>query len=120
MQDIEKSRVEYVQRLETQLEHMAKELDKYKQIAETWEPKITTVTEPSTQRTTFGLSFGGKLVHATVTQQYLAETDLNSAASTIVDALVESLVVEQLRKKIMPDVERNQQNARATVGAGKW
>ena len=120
MQDIEKSRVEYVQRLETQLEHMAKELDRYKQIADTWEPKFTTVTDPNSQKTTFGLSFGGKLVHATVTHQYLAETDLNSASSTIVDALVESLVTEQLRKKIMPDVERNQKNARATSGAGQW
>lgn len=120
MDDIEKSRVAYVQQLETKLQHLQAEYEKYKAAAEKWEPKVTVLSDPKTQKTTIGLQFGGKHVHATVTAQWLCEMDQTGAVTGIVDALVESLVVEQLRKVIAPEVERAQKGAKAVEGAGKW
>ncbi len=120
MDDIEKNRATYVQQLETKLQHAQAELDKFKTIAEKWEPKITVATDPKTQKTTFGLQFGGKHVHATVTADWLCQMDSTGATSAVVDALVESLVVAELRKVIAPEVERAQHGAKAVAGAGKW
>ena len=120
MDDIEKNRVTYVQQLETKMQHMQAEYEKYKAIADKWEPKITVLADPKTQKTTIGLEFGGKHVHATVTHDWLCQMDSTGAVSGIVDALVESLVVEQLRKVVAPEVERAQKGAKATAGAGKW
>lgn len=120
MEDFEKNRIEYVQQLETQLAHLRGEYTRYKEIAEMWEPRITVKTNPTEQTTTFGLQFGGKMVHATVTNTYLAQTDSTSANSSIVDALVESLVVEKISKLLLPEVQRTQAGARISEGAGKW
>lgn len=120
MEDIEKSRVAYVQHLETQIKHLQAEHDRYKEIADKWEPRVTVVTDPATNKTSFGLEFGGKRVHATVSQNYLVEMDSTGATSDIVDALVESLVVDQLRKVVAPEVDRAQRSAKTTSGAGKW
>lgn len=120
MDDIEKNRVTYVQQMETKLQHMQTEYEKYKAIAEKWEPKITVKTDTGTQKITFGLQFGGKFVHATVGADWLAGMDSTGATSTIVDALVESLVVAEIRKVVQPDVERIQAGVKAVQGAGKW
>lgn len=120
MDDIEKTRVTHVHQMELRLQHLQQEHDRYKAIAEKWEPVITTKTDPATQKSTFGLRFGGKNVQATVTSQYLCEMDTTTAISAIVDALVESLVVSQLRQVVAPELERVQASAKATVGAGKW
>lgn len=120
MEDIEKARAEYVTRLEAQMQHLQAEYGKYKEIAERWEPKVTVKTDTQTQTVTVGLQFGGKYVHATVPAAYLQQVDETSAVSTVTDALVESLVVEHIRKAVAPELARAQQGAKAVEGAGKW
>jgi hypothetical protein len=120
MEDFEKNRVTHVQQMEATVKHLRAEHDRYKAIAEKWEPVVTVQTDANTQKTKFGLRFGGKNVHATVSSNFLQEMDSTGATSQIVNALVESLVVEQLTKVIRPEVERAQQGANATLGAGKW
>lgn len=120
LHDMEKSRAVHVLNLEQTLEHMRAEHDKYKTLAEKWEPVVTTEIDAVSGKTKFGLRFGGKNVHATVTTQFLTEMDSPGATAAIVDALVESLVVEQLRLVVRPSVERAQNGAKAVLGAGKW
>lgn len=118
MEDHEKNRTEYVHMLEKQIAHLTAEHDKYKAIAEQWQPKFHAVQE--TDVTTFNLSLGGRMVHCKVTPQYLQEVDLTSGTSTVLQALAESLVFDQFRKVITPEFDRVQRNAKATMGAGKW
>lgn len=120
MDDIEKNRVQYVQQIETKLSHLQTEYEKYKALADKWEPKLTVKTETETGKVTFGLQFGGKFVHATVSPEYLVQMDNTTATSEISDALVESLVVSEIRKIIAPEVERLQRGAKTTSNAGKW
>ena len=120
MEDMEKNRVTYVQQMEAKLGHLQTEYEKYKAIAERWEPQITVQANTETNKTTFGLQFGGKFVHATVTHDWLIGMDNTGATSAIVDALVESLVVSEIRKIVAPEVARVQQGAQASEGAGKW
>lgn len=118
--DIEKNRAEYVQRIETQFAHIKGEYEKYKAIADKWEPRVTVSTDVETGKVSFGLKFGGKHVHATVTQQWLSQMDETSAVSSIVDALVESLVVAELRQVFVPEVKRLQAAAKTIQTAGNW
>jgi hypothetical protein len=118
--DIEKNRAIYVQQLETKMAHLQSEYDRFKTLAEKWEPRITVKTEPETRKTTFGLQYGGKHVHATVTDLWLAQNDQTTATSSIVDALVESLVSSILRDVIEPEVARAKRGAEAIQTAGKW
>lgn len=120
MNDIEKSRVAYVQQLETKLAHLQNEYEKHKAIADKWEPRVTVKTDTETGKVTFGLQFGGKYVHATVSQNYLAQMDTTTATSEICDALVESLVVSELRKIFAPEIERMSRGAFSVTNAGKW
>ena len=118
MEDFEKSRVEHVQQMEVRMRHLAEAHDKYKAIAEQWEPKLTVVQD--SKQVTFGLEFGGKRTHATIDATYLANADAASATTAIVDALIESLVCEQIRKVVRPQLEAAQHNVKSISGAGKW
>jgi len=118
--DIDKGRVAHVANMEQQLEHLRAEYDRYKALAEKWEPVITTETDAQTQKTKIGLKFGGKHVHATVTANFLQEMDTTGAVSQITDVLVEGLMAEQLAKVLRPHVERVQKSVIAVAGAGKW
>lgn len=120
MDDMEKSRATHVLTLELSLEHIRAEYLKYKTLAEKWEPVVTTTVDTASGNTTFGLRFGGKNVHATITPSYLLQMDTAGATASIVNALVESLVVDQLRTVIQPIVERAQQGAKAISNAGNW
>lgn len=120
MSSMEKDRPEYVQRLETQIKHLQAEHDRFKTLADLWEPKLTVVSEATTDKIQFGLEFGGKMTHASVSNSYLRFADSVSATTAIVNALVESLVVEKLRAIVQPQVERVIQNALSTASAGKW
>lgn len=120
MNDIEKNRVQYVQQMEQTLSHLTKEYEKFKGLAEKWEPRITTEMNSTAQTVKIGLQFGGKYVHATLTFKALQETDLTTAVSAVADALIESLVVEQLRSVIAPKLDEAMKNAKSIKGAGTW
>lgn len=120
MDDIEKNRAEYVLRLETTLQHANAELRKYREIAEKWEPVLNAEIGTADQVARFTLSFGGKRATATIPFQTLANTDVTTATSAIVDVLVESLAVARLREIVEPEVARLQPSLKAIGGAGKW
>ena len=118
--DIEKNRVEYVHRMEQTVEHLKREHDRYKAIAEKWEPVITTEVDAKTQVVKIGLKFGGKHVHCTLTYGAMQQNTAEDAITSVTDALVESLVVEQIRKAVAPELTKIVAGAKAVAGAGKW
>lgn len=120
MNDMEKNRVDYVQRMEATVEHLTKEYQRYKTLAETWEPKITVKMDAKQELVTVGLQFGGKYVHATITFNHLQNSDLTSVVTSVSDALVESLVDAQLRQLISPELEKAMKSAKSVKGAGTW
>lgn len=118
--DIEKNRVEYVQKMEQTVEHLKREYDRYKAIADKWEPVITTEVDTQKQSVKVGLRFGGKNVHCTLTYQAMQQHTTEDAITSVTDALVESLVVEQIRKAVAPELTKLVAGAKAVAGAGKW
>jgi hypothetical protein len=120
MDDIEKTRVEYVTRLEQTLQHAQAELAKFKAIAEKWEPRLHAELSTADAQARFTLEFGGKRTTATITFTAMAQTDPTTATSAIVDALIESNVASRLRDVVMPEVMRIQPSLKAVAGAGKW
>lgn len=118
--DIEMNRVEYVQQMESQLQHLRGEYERYKAIAEKWEPRATTSVDGDKQLVTVGLEFGGKRSHAQITFTALNHNDQTTVVSAIVDALIESNVAARLREAIEPEVAKLMPNVKMAVGAGKW
>lgn len=120
MDDIEKNRAEYVLRLETNLQHAQSELAKYRDLAEKWEPKLHAEISTVDKQARFTLSFGGKRSTAVVDIGTLAQTDVTTATSAIVDVLIQSNAAARLREVVLPEVERLQPSLKAIEGAGKW
>lgn len=120
MEDNEKNRIEYVNRIEQQLIHLQSEHNRYKAIAEKWEPKFTVQNDLDNKKVLFGLQYAGKYVHATLSHQYLTEVDLTSGVSTVLEALINSLVTEQLKAVMTPEFDKVQKSVKAIQGAGKW
>lgn len=120
MNDMERNRVAYVQQMEQKVEHLTREYQRYKTLAETWEPRVTTEMDAAKQLVKVGLQFGGKHIHATVTFNTLQTTDLTTAISAVTDALVESLVVEKIRGVLAPKLDECMKNAKSVQGAGQW
>lgn len=118
--DIEKSRVTYVQQMENQVQHLRSEHDKYKALADKWEPRVTVINDAKTGAISFGLEFGGKCIHANVSPEFLAQMDAAGACTAILDSLIKGLVEIQLRTVLLPEVQRAQQGVKAIAGAGKW
>lgn len=118
MDDIEKNRAEYVTRLETQLQHAQSELAKYKAVAEKWQPLVNTELNAADAR--FTMSFGGKRATVTVPVEMLRQTDVTTATSAIVDALIGNLVGDRLREAVLPEVQRIQPSLKVIGAAGQW
>lgn len=110
MEDIEKSRIEYVAALELQVKHLQRQLAEYKPAAEKWKPVLAgSITPEKTAR--FTLSFGGKRVTAELSLNEISTAATTDIVSSVVDALTESLVVDVLRAEVRPEVERIKQGA---------
>jgi Lon protease-like protein len=120
MDDNEKNRAEYVARLEAQFQHAQSELAKYREIAEKWQPVLHAEISTTDKQVRFTLSFGGKRSTATVQLNVLQQTDVTTATSAIVDALVQSNVADRLREMVLPEVQRIQPSLKAIGNAGQW
>lgn len=118
--DIEKTRVDYVQTMEIQVRHLQTELDKYKAIAEKWEPRFTAQSDAATQMLAIGLEFGGKRANVKVSENFLHQMDATGATSELLHALINGLVKDQLHAVLKPIVERAQKNVNSVGGAGQW
>lgn len=120
MDDIEKTRVEYVARLEEQLSHMQRQLAEAKQLADKWTPIIggEIVTSDSSVRIT--LAFGGKRTTATLAANIFAEHSVSDLTYSIANTLAESLLVDRIREVIQPEVERLMVGAQSLSKVGKW
>ena len=119
MEDIEKSRVEYVARLEHQVKELQRQLADAKPLAEKWTPVVAgEVAQDGTVRVTLG--FGGKRVTATVTAAAFTTNTAQDLTYSITNTLAESLLVEKISEVIRPEVERLMRGAQSVKGAGKW
>ena len=118
MQDIEKNRVEYVARMEETVQHLKRQLDEVKPLAEKWTPIVASEMVNSQVRIT--LSFGGKRVTGTFPAEAFAGQDVISLTSSVVDTLCESIVVDALRVVVKPEVEKMMHSTKGISGAGKW
>ncbi len=119
MQDIEKSRVEYVARLEEQVRELQRQLGEVKPLAEKWTPIVAgEITQNGEVRVTLG--FGGKRTTATIGQSAFLNNTTHDIANSIANTLAESTLVEQITKVVQPEVERLMHGAKAAAGAGKW
>lgn len=119
MDDIEKSRVEYVARLEQQVQELQRQLGEVKPLAEKWTPVVAgEISQDGTVHVTLG--FGGKRTTATIVLNAFTSNTTADIASSIANTLAESMIVEQVSKLVRPEVERLMQGAKAISGAGKW
>lgn len=119
MDDIEKSRVEYVARLEQQVQELQRQLSEAKPLAEKWTPVVAgEITHGGDVRVT--LAFGGKRTTATISKASFLNNTTHDIANSIANTLAESMLVEQITKVVLPEVERLMHGARVAAGAGKW
>ena len=119
MEDIEKSRVEYVARLEEQVRELHRQLSETKPLAEKWTPVVAgEVEQDGTVRVT--LRFGGKNVTAVVGSSAFISNTAQDLAYSITNTLAESMLVEKIAEVIKPEVERLMIGAKKLHGAGKW
>jgi hypothetical protein len=107
MEDIEKSRAEYVTHLEQQVKHLQEQVAKFKPLAEMWTPVLNGhISDTGSAR--FTLQFGGKRVTGEISAAGLTQMSPADATASVVDTLIESLVVDRLREVVRPEVERIQ------------
>lgn len=120
MEDIEKSRVTHVFEMENQLAHIRAEYDRYKALADKWEPVFVVEHNPSTNKVKVGISFGGKRASVTMGADYLSGMDAGGATANIVSSLTEALVKDQLHAVLLPQIEKARAGALTAQSAGKW
>lgn len=119
MEDIDKTRIEYVARLEQQVAELHRQLSEAQPLAEKWTPVVSGELMPDGEaRVT--LCFGGKRVTATVTGASFRANNVHDLTFSITNTLAESLLVEKISEVIKPEVERLFRGATAMAGAGKW
>jgi hypothetical protein len=120
MDDIEKNRMDYVQRIEEQLQHLQRQLAEVKPLAEKWTPKVSGEISVAENQCRITLVFGGKRTTATFDGAHLATNTTEGLVDSIANTLAESLLVDRIKEVIRPEVERLAVNARTLPGAGKW
>jgi hypothetical protein len=118
MQDIDKTRNEYVMSLEEQVRHLTRLLGEAKPMAEKWTPIVAIANEGETLRVTVG--FGGKRVTVGLPTAMVPNTDIMYLTSTVTDAVMKNLVFDHLAAVIRPELEAAQRQVSSVANAGKW
>jgi Zn-dependent protease with chaperone function len=118
MQDIDKTRNEYVMSLEEQVRHLTRLLGEAKPMADKWTPIVATANEGNILRVTVG--FGGKRVTVALPNAALINNDINWSTSTVTDAVMKNLVFDHLAAVIRPEIEAAQRAVASVASAGKW
>lgn len=119
MEDIEKNRIEYVARLEQQVQELQRQLSEAKPLAEKWTPIVAGEVDQQKQvRITLG--FGGKRTTATIGLDTFTRNTVDDLTFSIANTLAESMLVEKIAEILRPEVERLTSAAKAVNGAGKW
>ncbi len=120
MSDFDTRRVGEIAVLEEQIKSLQEQVNKFRQIAEKWEPRVSSeIVAPNNDGKVI-LQFGGKTIAATFTSSYITSMDLTSATTNVVETLCQSLVAERLRDVVRPEVERLMNNAASLLQVGKW
>lgn len=115
MNDIDKTRLEYVARLEEQVQYLQRELAVYKPLAQKWQPVAS--AKMTQEGAAITLQFGGKQTTGTIGTSTLLDTDLTSLTSSVIDTLCESLMIDRLRDIVSPEVDRMMKGAANVRGA---
>lgn len=118
MNDFEKNRAEYVQRLETQLQQLQHDLGKYRPLAEKWNPVIE--SSQSYLDGEIALRFGGKVKSVKISNQQLTATDVTGLVTAIAGVFAETIFTEQIRDLIEPHIVSLQNTAKAVENVNKW
>lgn len=118
MQDMEKNRVEYVARMEETVQHLKRQLDDAKPLADKWTPQVAVENTGDTVR--FTLAFGGKRVTVGMPTAAFTTSDATTMTSSIVDAMIKNIVFDSLTPMVLPHVEQAIRNVSGIQSAGKW
>lgn len=120
MEDIEKSRVEYVTRLEEQVHYLQSQVSELKPLVEKWKPVVNGEISSDGSQVRITLSFGGKRTTATVAASTFADNTSSDLSYSITNTLAESLLVDRIREVIDPEVQRLREGVQSVKRAGKW
>jgi hypothetical protein len=118
MDDIEKTRHEYVVRLEEQLRYAQLTLSEIKPIANKWAPVVATENTGADLRVTLG--FGGKRTTISVPTANIISGDVTTLTSAIVEAMITNIVQDVMAEQVRPHLEKAKVELTAIAGAGKW
>lgn len=120
MDDIEKSRVEYVSRLEEQVQYLQSQVAELKPLVEKWKPVASGEISSDGSQVRVTLAFGGKRTTATVKTESFASNTSNDITASISNTLAESLLIDRIREVIEPEIQRLKAGVKSISGAGKW
>lgn len=117
--DFEKTRAEYVQSLETKVQHLQRQLQDLQSQAH-WIPQVNNVMDSSERTVRTTLVFGGKRVTTTLTYDALTQASAGDATSAVLDSFWTNLISGRLREIVEPEITRSKEGVMAIQGAGKW
>lgn len=118
MTDFDTRRIGEIALLEEKLENALKTGAGYKMIAERWQPRAA--SELIDGKAKISLTFGGKTMAATFPAEGLVSADLGSATTEVLEALVKSFVLDQLRPVIQAEVRTLIAGAQTQQKPGAW
>lgn len=119
MEDFEKQRTEYVQRLETQLQLMQRELAIYKPQAEKWSPVIESKLH-SNDICEITLKFGNKIKTVNLPSITLMQNDVTGLVTSCAEVFAESIISERIREMIEPHIIKLKNGALSVNNTNKW
>ena len=119
MDDVEKSRVEYVMKLEELIAHLRVQVAEAKAAA-TWQPTVNSEMDISGNNGRFTLGIDGKRVTVSVPTVSLYNADVTTVTTSIIESFWKNLISDRLRPVVQPHVERMRTNANAMKGSGQW
>lgn len=118
MDDIEKSRAEYVAKLEAQLKHATQQLNAYKADAVKWTPVAK--AEITNNTLSVAVSFAGRKSQVNIDYTKINIEDTTTLVTEIIDAFVKSSIADRFKEVIKPEVERVLASANKIQSAGNW
>lgn len=120
MSDFDTRRVGEIAMLEDRIRTLQDQLRDSKKASDKWEPRVSSESSLDQTGGRVTVAFGGKTLAVTIPITNLQNGDVTTNTTSVLEVLAKTLLSDQLRPIITPEVERLVKNAQSLSAVGKW
>lgn len=120
MNGFQTNTVTEIARLEEHIKVLQHQLDAKVNIAQMWEPKLSSAMTVEDKMCKISFKLNGTAITAVLNIEQVSQLDVNMLTSIFTEKFLNTVIAEKIRPLVLPHVVSLKNNAEAVMKAGSW